>query len=141
MINQSNFDTYKRNYQKLQSLLPEITSVVRILFEIGRQISYFLGYKRMTKDIFDILIDKNKEIIINDKNKEIINIFTNKGIKEINSEREKYNNNSNSNSNILYLEKKDVKDKIKNNSNIIKNNSEVKENNAIDNSIKNINYF
>ena len=127
MINQSNFDTYKRHYQKLQSLLAEITSVVSLLFEIGRQISYYLGYKRITKDIFDILIDKNKEIIINDKNKEIINIFINKGIKEINSEREKYNNNnSNSNSNILYLEKKDVKDKIKNNSNIINNNSEVK---------------
>ena len=93
----------------------------------------------MTKDIFDILINKNKEAIFNEQNKELINLFINKEIKEINSEREKSNNNSNSN--IPYLAKKDVKDEIQLNSNIINKNSEVKENNIIDNSVKNINYF
>ena len=139
LINKSNFDSYKRNYQRLQSLLAEIMSVASLLFEIGRQISNILGYKRMTKDIFDILINKNKEKIFNEQNKDIANLFINKEIKEINSEREKSNNNSNSN--IPYLAKKDVKDEIQLNSNIINKNSEVKENNIIDNSVKNINYF
>ena len=143
LMNQSNFDSYKRKYQRLQSLLAEIMSVASLLFEIAKQISNIFGYKRMTKDIFDILLNKNKEKIFNEQNQEHINLFINKEIKEINSEREKANNNDDgkSNSNIPYLSKKDVKNEIKLNSNIINNNSEIKENNVIDDSIKSINYF
>ena len=36
-LNKSNYDNYKRTYQKLQSLLAEIMSVISLLFEIGRQ--------------------------------------------------------------------------------------------------------
>jgi len=45
-INKSNFDNYKRSYQRLQSLLAEIISVINLLFEVGRQISNILGGKK-----------------------------------------------------------------------------------------------
>ena len=54
-INKSNFDNYKRSYQKLQSLLAEITSVINLLFEIGRQISNFIGGKKNEFKYYRIL--------------------------------------------------------------------------------------
>ena len=59
-INQSYYDSYKRVYQRLQSLLAEIMSVVNLLFEIGRQLSNILCNKKMTKDIIEHLLNKNK---------------------------------------------------------------------------------
>jgi hypothetical protein len=47
-INQSHFDHYIRSYQKLQSLLAEIMSVISILFEIGKKISIILCNKKMS---------------------------------------------------------------------------------------------
>ena len=38
-LNKSNYDNYKRTYQRLQSLLAEIMSVISLVFEIGRQLS------------------------------------------------------------------------------------------------------
>ena len=35
-LNKSNYDNYKRTYQRLQSLLAEIMSVISLVFEIGR---------------------------------------------------------------------------------------------------------
>ena len=59
-INKSNFDNYKRTYQRLQSLLAEIMSVVNLLFGIGRQISNFFCGKKMNCDIVDHLLNNNK---------------------------------------------------------------------------------
>ena len=56
-INKSNYDNYKRSYQKLQSLLAEIMSVINLVFEIGRQISAFLCDKKMSKDIISSLLN------------------------------------------------------------------------------------
>ena len=39
VIDQTNFDSDKRTYQRLQSLLAEVMSVVNLLIEIARQIS------------------------------------------------------------------------------------------------------
>ena len=58
-INKSSFDNYKRSYQKLQSLLAEITSVINLLFQIGIQVSFFLGDKKMGLSIIEYLSDKN----------------------------------------------------------------------------------
>ena len=58
-INQSNFDSYKRTYQRVQSLLAEIMSVVNLLFQVGSQISTILCDKKMSKDIIENLISSN----------------------------------------------------------------------------------
>ena len=78
-INKSNYDNYKRSYQRLQSLLAEITSVINLFFEIGRQISNFIGGKKMSLSIIEYLVNKdslhtkkctNKIILIKNKNNE-----------------------------------------------------------------------
>ena len=45
-INKSNYDNYKRSYQKIQSLLAEIMSVISIIFEVGKIISTFFYEKK-----------------------------------------------------------------------------------------------
>jgi hypothetical protein len=78
-INKSNFDNYKRNYQKLQSLLAEIMSVINLFFEVGRQISNIFGGKKMSLSIIEYLLNKdtlhlkkssNKIVLIKNKNNE-----------------------------------------------------------------------
>jgi hypothetical protein len=78
-INKSNFDNYKRNYQKLQSLLAEIMSVINLFFEVGRQISNIFGGKKISLSIIEYLVNKdtlhlkkssNKIVLIKDKNNE-----------------------------------------------------------------------
>ena len=59
-INKSNYDNYKRSYQKLQSLLAEITSVISLLLEVTKQISIILCDKKMSRDIIKSLLDKDK---------------------------------------------------------------------------------
>jgi len=59
-INKSYYDNYKRSYQKLQSLLAEITSVISLIFEVARQISNILCDKKMSRDIIKSLLDEDK---------------------------------------------------------------------------------
>ena len=59
-INRSNYDSYQRTYQRLQSLLAEIMSVISLLFEIGNQIANIFCEKNMKKDIVEHLIFKDK---------------------------------------------------------------------------------
>ena len=63
-LNRSNYDNYKRTYQRFQSLLAEIMSVISLLFEIGRQISSFFCEKSMSKDIIETLISRDKKLIL-----------------------------------------------------------------------------
>ena len=63
-LNKSNYDNYKRTYQRLQSLLAEVMSVISLLFEIGRQISAFFCEKSMSKDIIETLISRDKKHIL-----------------------------------------------------------------------------
>ena len=74
-INQSYFDNYKRSYQKLQSLLAEVMSVINLIFQIGRLIINFLIEKRMSKDIMISLINKNTKDIKHNKSIKIKNKF------------------------------------------------------------------
>ena len=78
-INKSNFDNYKRNYQKLQSLLAEIMSVINLFFQVGRQIINIFGGKKISLSIIEYLVNKdtlhtkkneNKKVFIKDKNNE-----------------------------------------------------------------------
>ena len=79
-INKSNFDVYKRNYQKVPSLLANIMSVVNLMVTISRQISYILLNKEMSKEIIKSLIIKKENkggesnILKSNKN---LNIFKN----------------------------------------------------------------
>ena len=84
-INQSNFDSYKRTYQRLQSLLAEVMSVINLLFEIGRQLSNILCNKKMCKDIIENLINKNRSQSL--QNNKINKLIKNNEIKDLISER------------------------------------------------------
>ena len=62
-INKSHFDNYSRTYKRLQTLLAEVTSVVSLLFEIGRQILSFLCEKKMNIDIVYDILNQDKKYI------------------------------------------------------------------------------
>ena len=61
-LNQSNCDSYRRSYKKLQSLLAEVMSIISVLMEVGRIILSFLNEKRMSVDIVRKLfeVDNNR---------------------------------------------------------------------------------
>ena len=63
-LNKSNYDNYKRSYQRLQSLLAETMSVISLIFEIDRQISAFFCKKNMSKDIIETLFDRDKKHLL-----------------------------------------------------------------------------
>jgi len=87
-LNKSNYDNYKRTYQRLQSLLAEIMSVISLLFEIGRQISAFLCEKSMSKDIIETLINRDKRQILRVHNNKINKLCkTNENNNSISNER------------------------------------------------------
>jgi len=44
-VSQSNYDYYKRTYQRLQSLLPEILSLINLVLGIAREVSNYLTKK------------------------------------------------------------------------------------------------
>ena len=78
-INKSNYDYYKRSYQRLQSLLPEILSLINLVLEIARQVSNYLCKKVMSKDIMTSLLDNEKNYISNKHHQEIAKLlFKNK---------------------------------------------------------------
>jgi len=101
-LNKSNFDNYKRSYQKLQSLLAEITSVINLLFEFGRQIFNIFGVKKMSLSIIEYLF--NKDTLHINKNENKIMLIKNKKIEssrkvksEIFNKSNKLNNSINNN--------------------------------------------
>ena len=63
-LNRANYDYYKRSYQKLQSLLAEIMSVISLLFEISRQIAGIFCEKIMSKDIIKTLVNRDKNHLL-----------------------------------------------------------------------------
>jgi len=66
-LNRSNFDNYKRSYQRLQSLLAEIMSVISLIFEIGRQISALFCKKNMSKDVIEALVNRDKNNLLREQ--------------------------------------------------------------------------
>jgi len=146
-INKSDFDHYRRIYQKLQSLLADVMSVISLLFEIGRQVSVFLCEKKMSGDIILSLLEKNKKYSLIQQNHNINNLFKNKENNSISlSERKDIKqesiNKSPNKRNTDYFEKNDeiiINKSIHNN----KNDKNEKMNKIIlnKNLIKEINYF
>ena len=75
-INKANFDDYKRSYQKIQSLITEVTTITNLLFSIGKFITSILLNKKMNKDIL--------KTILNESYNEIsFNILKNNNVKEL----------------------------------------------------------
>ena len=119
-INKSNFDCYKRSYQKLQSLLAEVMSVVSLLLEIGRQISFLFGTKIMDKEIIRFLINSKNNY--NQPNYNLNKLLKNKDKKDIppskisnkNSESKKKIINSDTKMDLKIKESKDNNEIAKN---------------------------
>ena len=116
-INQSYFDYYIRSYQKLQSLLAEIMSVISIVFEIGKKLSIILCNKKMSKDIISYILypDKRRNSTEQNHNVKLIKIQENNN--KNNSEQKIIKNNS------LNRAHNDDGENNENNENIIKSNS------------------
>jgi len=109
-INKVYYDSYKRSYPKLQSLLAEVMSVVNLLFEIGRQLSSILCTKRMSKDIIENLLNKNSKYIMSQPNNNSHKYFKNLDKKQITiSERKKIKQESeNKTINKDYLDRNNI---------------------------------
>ena len=89
-INKSNYDSYQRSYQRLQSLLAEIMSVVSLLFEIGNQIANIFCEKNMKKDIVEHLIFKDKTSSESKKNFNVNKIITQNSELNLEQNRKRY---------------------------------------------------
>jgi len=72
-ISKVNFDSYKRSYSRLQSLLAEVMSVISLLFGIGETVTEILLKRKMSRDVVKYLISKNLMYKINSENEEINN--------------------------------------------------------------------
>ena len=72
-ISKVNFDSYKRSYSRLQTLLAEVMSVISLLFSIGEILTKILLKRKMSRDIVNFLISKNLMYEINSDNEEINN--------------------------------------------------------------------
>ena len=113
-INRVYYDSYKRSYPKFQSLLAEVMSVVNLLFEFGKQLSIILCNKKMSKDIIESLLNKNRKYILsqqnNNSNKYFKNLDKNIDIKQLtSSEKRKAKQESEDKSiNTDYLEKNNI---------------------------------
>ena len=127
-LSEISFDSYKRVYPRIQSLIAEITSVVNLLILIGEILAKILLEKKMNKDIFKYIKEKNyqKKIEVTLENKEMISKNTN--IRSIN-ENEKINK-SNMNS---------VDDLTNKNANV--DNNETRDKNSNSNVLDNLNYL
>ena len=62
-MNSANYDYYKRSFQKFQTFLAEVMSLINLIITISSVVSEFLLYKKMNKDIIRYILttEKNKE--------------------------------------------------------------------------------
>ena len=86
------YSHYKRSYKKIQTLFAEIMSIIKILFETGKILSYFLLQKKMSKDIIRSLINddyytRNKDHSVVERNLKEKNVIKDLMGKKSNSER------------------------------------------------------
>ena len=108
-INKANFDNYKRSYQKIQSLITDVTTIVNLLFSIGRFITNIALIKKMNKDILKTILNEsnnenNNFFILNKNNnaKELIKKFRKSDDKSIDLNRtgSKFKSNAHSKDNL-----------------------------------------
>ena len=114
---EKNSSHYKRSYIKIQSLLADIMSIVKIMIEIGKIISSILLQKKMNKDIVRSLLNKNiytkiKEHSLIRKNKKEKKLFDNTNVnsekKDIKNLTEKSNVRDNTNNLFKLNTKRDL---------------------------------
>ena len=111
-ISKVNFDSYKRSYSRLQSLLAEVMSVISLLFGIGKTLTEILLKRKMSRDIVKYLISKNLMYKINCENEEINN-------------NQKYQNIEDSEIELTHAKKNSEKITIKNEKSNEVNNSKI----------------
>ena len=58
-MNSANYDLYRRTFIKFQSFLADVMSLINLLITIIKEISEFLLYKKMNKDIIKYIITNN----------------------------------------------------------------------------------
>ena len=136
-ISKSNFDSYRRSYQRLQSLLAEIMSVVSLALEIVRLISYILFNKKISKDIIKELLNKSDNDKLYQSSRNINNTLK-KSTHFSERSNIKLKTIENPIDNSDYLEEK--KDKLK----YTNNHPKIKKNNKLDiynRTLKDINYY
>ena len=142
-INKSNYDNYKRSYQRIQSLLAEIMSVISILFEVGRQMTYFVCNKKMSKDIIRFLISKDEDNYLIKKNRNInlIKNQDNSNFKILSNNRE-INNEQKDKINVSQKHKIKYKNRISvSKDEIFEKIEEINKSNINNKVLKEINYF
>ena len=90
-FNSNKYDYYIRSYQKIQSMIAGVASVVNLLMLVGKILSYFLLHKQMSRDVFRTIIN-NEKIYENNINLTFDNNKFNKNIeiktKDLFSEKE-----------------------------------------------------
>ena len=143
-INKSNYDNYKRNYTKIQTLLAEVMSVVSLLFEIGRQIANILFKKKMSNDIINNLINNGKKIDLIYKNFKVDKLYNYNIKNSLNpSDRKNISHQTIDKANNLNLTEKSNQLKLvqKRENNEFFNHYKTNKSIAYNNQIKKINYF
>ena len=146
-INRSNYDSYQRTYQRLQSLLAEIMSVISLLFEIGEQIANIFCEKNMKKDIIKDLIFKDKKSKEKKQNFNVNKIITENSEAYLGPNRKRYessdkiNNKPENSIKTENIKSEEISEKSNDNNNKFIENDKMKK--VIDNNkeLKKINYF
>ena len=149
-INRANYDSYHRNYQRLQALLAEVMSVISLLFEIGNLIANIFCEKNMKKDIIKELISKDKKPIENKTNFNVNKFITENSDMYLGLNRKRYE----SSDKINKINKQEFSAKNKNiklneiseksndnNNNMINENNKIKKVIENRNELKKVNYF
>ena len=75
-IYKSNYDYYRRTYKKIQTLLAEIMSIVRLLFNIGKIITSFINKKKMSIDVISKLfyVENQNRLMKNYRNNDRVKL-------------------------------------------------------------------
>ena len=117
-INKANFDNYKRSYQKIQSLITDVTTIINLLFSISKLITSILLNKKMNKDILETILNEsynenNNFGILNIKNSKELFKSDRKNDKciDLNRITPKSDNNANSEDNLKKIKILNSKDK------------------------------
>ena len=142
-INRSNYDSYQRTYQRLQSLLAEIMSVISLLFEIGEQIANILCEKDMKKEIIKDIIFKDKKSEENQKYFNANKIITQNSEIYLGANKKRYESSDKIKQDISVNDENNKSDEISEKSNDNKNINNDKMKKVIENNkeLKKINYF
>ena len=69
-MNSANYDFYRRKYEKFQSFVADVSSLINLLITISQVISEFLLSKKMNKDIIRYILTTNNKMKKNTSEKQ-----------------------------------------------------------------------